>query len=424
MEKFLWGCATSSAQIEGAYLTDGRTPSIWDNIDFKKVKNNDNCHIACDFFHHYKQDIKLAKSLGINSLRISLSWSRIIPSENKINSKGIKFYNDVINEMIKNNIEPMITIYHWDLPLWVHKLGGWENKKIINLFEFYCKVCANEFTDRVKYWFVFNEPQIFLTGGYYKGDTAPFHKNKYNFGETATNTLIAHKKGVDALRKFSKQKIKVGIAMSTSIFVPKENNKIEINKAYKKSFESSYGRKWNAFYSDPMILGKPVKYDKINRIKIKDIKNIKVKLDFIGINIYLPAVDRYYKKIRSDLTTTNWVVDERCIYYVCKYFYKRYKLPLMISENGFAVEDELKNGIINDNKRCRYLKYYLNELDKIKKEGIPIFGYLYWSLLDNFEWTSGYYPRFGLVYVDYRTLKRYKKKSFYFYSKYIKNSNY
>ena len=418
--RFFWGLATSSCQIEGAYKEDGKVLSIWD-VATNHIKNNETPHVACDFYHKYKEDVKLFKELGINSFRLSISWCRIIKENGEVNQKGIEFYNNVINELIKNDIEPLITLYHWDLPLWIHNLGGWESEKIIPLFRKYAEVCAKAFGDRVRYWYVFNEPQQFLSNGYFEGGSAPFFKKTQEIAKISLICMKAHKQAVDAIREFSKNKAKIGIALATAIFIPKTNSVEDIEKAKQKTFEGP-GKLYNAWYSDPLVGNMAIALNENQKIEESDLKDIYSPLDFVGINYYGPSWDEDYTPLRERRSSMGWNIDERGMYWVCKYYFERYNLPILISENGTAENDVPIEDNVHDINRVDFLKNHIDYMMKAKNDGVDILGYLYWSALDNFEWCEGYYPRFGMIYVDYKNQKRILKDSAYEFKKIIEGN--
>lgn len=418
---FLWGCASASVQVEGAYNEDGRTESIWDNPEDGRVKNNDKPHIASDQYHRYKEDVKIMKDLGMKTYRFSLSWSRIIPERNKINQKGIDYYNNLINELISNGIEPMITIYHWDMPLWVYEIGGFESENIIPVFKEYVEVVSKAFTDRVKYWFVYNEPQCFIMHGYLNGKHAPFKKKFLSIGKITKIAMKAHGLAVKTLRETAKQEVKIGIAMAVGSHVPTNDSKEEIEKAYKKTFDDI--KTYNPWLCDPILIGKTARFTLFHHISSKDIEEIYQPLDFLGINHYFPATDKEYIPIREERSYLNWIIDERAMYWTIRFFYERYKLPIIISENGTSLDDKVEDDKVHDKFRCDYITNYVKYVKKASEENIPVLGYTYWSIIDNFEWQDGFKPRFGLVYCDYdNNCKRIIKDSAYTYSDIIKTN--
>lgn len=431
-KNFIWGAASASAQIEGAYLTDGRTESIWDIAPKGKIKNDDTCHDGCDSYNHYKEDIKIMKEIGIKAYRFSLSWSRIIPEEGKINPLGIKFYNDVIDTLIENGIEPMITIFHWDLPVWVNKYGGWLSKKTISFFEEYTKVVVENFSDRVRYFMPMNEPECFITCSYVYGVHAPFIKDSKLLTKASKVAMEAFAKSVDIIRKEAKQKPIVGIAYASGAYVPDDDSKEELEHARRETVEEGMGVLPNKWWMDPMILGKGVycNYEGKHFISESFAKKIQRKLDFIGLNLYQPFNNSTWdnrKEKRTDVgfgfSSMNWLLDERVMYYAPKFIYEKYKTPIMITENGLALDDTISNNNkVHDDLRIKFLERYIFALRKAVEDGIPVIGYLHWSIMDNFEWAEGYGPRFGLVYVDYKTKTRTPKESSYVYKQIIETN--
>ncbi len=428
-ENFLWGASTSSAQIEGGYKEDGRSLSIWDLAPKEKIKDGSNCHETCDSFHRYKEDIAIMKKLGFKSYRFSLSWSRIVSKDGEVNEKGLLFYSDLVDELKKNGIEPLITLYHWDLPLWQYEKGGWLNKKIIDDFAFYVQVVVEALSDRVKYWMTFNEPQCFLMNGYMQGVHAPFKRKYLSLSKFTRIFMLANAKAVETIRKYAKQKVLIGIPFAAGAFIPDdETSQASIEEARKKTFFKGMGTMNNRWWMDPILLGKPVRAYGIYHSSKHDMKKIKVNFDFIGINNYAAfnystwGGDKNVDTSKFKKSSLDWVIDGRSIYWTLKFIYERYKLPLMITENGVSLDDKPINGKVEDDLREEYIDEYLSNVKKAISEGIPVIGYQHWSLLDNFEWAEGFIPRFGLVYVDNETKNRIIKESAYHYAEIIKNN--
>ena len=427
-KNFYWGTASAAPQIEGAWNVDGRTPSIWDVAPAGKVKNNDTTHEACDHYHRYKEDVQLMKELGLKSYRFSISWSRCVPEEGKVNPKGLQFYSDLVDELIANGIEPMVTIYHWDLPVWVQEKGGWLSESIIPLFAEYTKVVVEALSDRVKWWIPMNEPQAFIMNGHMTGAHAPF-KNRYLALSKMTRIcMLAHAESVKAVRKYARQPVKVGIAMAAGAFVPKEESKEAIQDARRKSYYEGIGTMGNRWWGDPILLGEPVTAYGVYRSRKKDMLKIKCDLDFLGVNVYQPFQEGSWgnKPASGDpdrLTSMGWIIDGRCLYWTIRFMHERYGLPVMVTENGMADNDVVSaDGKVHDEKRIRFIHEYLSGVKRAVSEGIPVLGYQYWSMLDNFEWAEGYEPRFGIVHVDYKTQKRTLKDSAYEYKKIIESN--
>lgn len=426
-KEFLWGAASASAQVEGAWNIDGRTPSIWDVASDGKIKNGETPHDACDHYHRYKEDVALMRELGLKSYRFSLSWSRIIPREGEVNQKGIDFYNNLINELLANGIEPLITIYHWDMPVWVMEKGGWLSDKVIKPFAEFTKVVVDAFSDRVKYWMPMNEPQCFIMNGYMTGAHAPF-KNRYlALSRLTRNCLMAFHESAEVIKKYAKITPKIGIAMATSAFIPKDESPEEIAIAEKNSFSKGSGLMSNLWWADPLLRGKPVRAFGVYYIPKKYMSKIQTKLDFIGLNTYSPFGDDWFGKddglTEDKKNYLGWVNDGRCIYWAIRFWSNRYGLPLMVTENGTCVTDTVSDdGRIHDERRMDYMKDYIGGVKRAVDEGYNVIGYQYWSIMDNFEWAEGYDPRFGIIHVDYKTKKRTIKDSGYLYQEIIRTN--
>lgn len=426
-ENFLWGSATAATQIEGAWNEDDKVPSIWDNAPENKIKNGEDCHVACDHFHRMKDDVALMKKLGLKSYRFSINWCRVMKEGNILNEKGMKFYSELVDELISAGIEPLVTIYHWDLPQWVQDIGGWQSKRIVPLFADYTKVVVDALSDRVKYWIPMNEPQCFIMNGHMTGVHAPFIKKYLSLSNTTRNCLMAFHASAEVIRKYAETEPKIGIAMAASCYIPESESEEDIDKARKDTFNSIYGSMSNKWWGDPLFLGKPVNNFGVYRTRRKDMPKIQTKLDFIGLNVYAPNI-KNQKKAKIDYPENRrnqmgWVIDGRCLYWTIRFFSERYHLPILVTENGLCHNDIVNgNGEIEDDKRIDFIKEYLSGVKRALNEDIEIMGYQYWSLMDNFEWAEGYEPRFGLIFIDYKTQNRIIKKSGYFYSELIKNN--
>lgn len=427
---FLWGAATAAPQIEGGWDEDGRTPSIWDIAPENKVRRGETCHTACDHYHRFREDVAIMKELGLKSYRFSLSWSRIIPEEGKVNEKGIAFYNSLIDALLEAGIEPLITLYHWDLPLWMDKKGGWKTLEIRDKFLEYAAVAVEAFSDRVKYWITFNEPQCFLMNGYMQGTHAPFQRDYLCFPKISRNFMLTNAAAVRLIREKAKLPPKVGLAFAAGAFIPEdEKDPASVELARKKSFYKGMGTMNNRWWMDPILLGENVCAYGIYRSRKKDMKDIQVKLDFIGINNYSAfnysdwGGDRNVDTSNLSKNSLGWVIDGRSMYWTVRFLYERYKTPIMITENGMSnpdIPDE--NGEVRDDVRISYMDDYLQNLKRAIGEGIPVLGYQHWSLMDNFEWAEGYEPRFGIVHVDFETGKRTIKASGHHYKGIIESN--
>jgi len=434
---FIWGTASAAYQIEGAYNEDGKGMGTWDSLSKGHVLHGDNGNVACDHYHRYKEDIAIMKKMGVKAYRFSVSWPRIFPEEGKINPKGIEFYRNVVEECKANGIEPMCTIFHWNLPMWIHEKGGWDCPEISNYFEEYTKAVVQALSDKVQYWMTINEPACFIGMGHAIGEHAPFEchieDEKYMaevYPRLCRNTLLCHGKAVKAIRENAVLEPKVGMALNGKIITPKNDSAEEIEKAREMTFRlKDYGYLFAYnLWADPMILGKIPETLK-NVLNQDDIKVINQKLDFFGFNTY--NSNNYWEMdpkagdnpdVITGMPRTNmgWPITPDVIYWNLRFMHERYGLPLLVTENGMAnIDFVMSDGKVHDPQRIEYIKAYLTQAKKAVDEGIPMLGYMYWSILDNFEWAWGYDKRFGLVYVDYQTQKRTLKDSAYYYSEVI-----
>jgi len=422
---FLWGTASAAAQVEGAWDEDGKTASIWD-VAGNHIKNGETCHTACDHYHRYKEDVALMKELGLKSYRFSVSMSRVMPQKGKINPKGLEFYINLVKELRANDIEPLCTLYHWDLPKWAQDEGGWKNDLIQEWYLEYAAAVVDALSDQVKYWMTFNEPQCFIMLAYVTGSHAPFKHQVFSFRKHhLRNMLLAHGRCVKMIRERAKTKPVIGIAMASTTFIPDSDNAEDLKKAAYYSFEHQIGEGSNGLYMDPIGLGKASKMLK-NVLSAADLKIISEPMDFVGVNVYQPSnmmLDKNgYGKQEHKKTSLGWVIDGRCLYWTIRQYWERYHLPVMVTENGMSATDTVVNGVCHDMDRVEFLKDFITNLKRVVDEGIPVIGYQHWSIMDNFEWCEGYGPRFGLIHVDYETQKRTIKDSAWYYAEIIKTN--
>ena len=432
-KNFLWGCATSAGQIEGAALEDGRTPSIWDTFADKPGKTfmNQTPAVACDSYHKFDRDLANLKALGANAYRMSISWSRVLPDGvGQLNEKGMDYYKRCFESLNQAGITPCVTLYHWDLPVWMDKKGGWKTLEIRERFLEYATVVVDAFSDRVKYWITFNEPQCFLMNGYMQGIHAPFQRDYLCFPKISRNFMLTNAATVKLIREKAKTPPKVGLAFAAGALIPKNEKDIDsVEQARKKSFYKGMGTMNNRWWMDPILLGKPVQAYGIYHSCKRDMKDIQVKLDFIGINNYSAfnysdwGGDKKVATTNLSKNSLGWVIDGRSMYWTVRFLYERYGVPIMITENGMSNRDAVnEDGEICDDIRIGYLDEYLRNLKQAIAEGVPVIGYQHWSLMDNFDWAEGYDPWFGLVYVDFKIGNRTIKKSGYHYKQIIESN--
>lgn len=434
---FTWGVSTAAYQIEGAHNLHGKGPSIWDKFTAtpKVILNGENANVSCDFYHKYKEDILLMKSMNIDNYRFSISWPRVLPNgTGTINEAGIQFYNDVINFCLEQNITPWITLYHWDLPQTLEEKGGWTNRQIVTWFSEFTQVCANAFGDRVKNWMVMNEPMVFTGAGYFLGVHAPGKKGLKNFLPAAHHAVLCQAEGGRILRKLVPN-ANVGTTFSCSQITPYRKNKRDKKTAIKVD------ALLNRLFIEPALgLGYPTKEAPVLKklqpyIQPTDMDDCKFDFDFIGIQNYTREKVKYsllvpyirakiVKASKRNVATTlmDWEVYPPSIYNMIKKFsnYPQIK-KIIITENGAAFKDKIDGDNIIDTKRTDFLQGYLTQVLKAKQAGLNIHGYFVWTFTDNFEWAEGYHPRFGLVYIDFKTLKRTIKSSGKWFSQFLSN---
>ena len=437
---FIWGAATASYQIEGAAFEDGKGTSVWDEFCLQpgKVFEGHSGQIACDHYHRYKEDVAIMKEIGIDAYRFSLNWPRIMPEgAGKVNDKGIAFYSNLIDELLKNDITPYITLFHWEYPYELFCRGGWLNSDSSKWFADYVEVCVKAFGDRVKSFFTINEPQCFIGLGYQDAVHAPgISFPVKDVLQMAHNTLLGHGYAVQAIRGNVKDS-KIGYAPAGEFYFPNTNCAEDIEAARKATFYVSADRGVFsvAWWSDPIFLGKYPKFagnqDIIPRVKEGDMEIINQPLDFYGQNCYCGTPVSHSddekgfqlasRPVGHPRTAVGWPITPETYYWMPKYLYERYKTPIIITENGMSCHDAPSpDGKVHDINRIDYVRAHIASLKKAAVDGVDVRGYFYWSLLDNFEWARGYDERFGLVFVDYGTQQRILKDSALWYRDYIK----
>ena len=444
-ENFVWGAATSAYQIEGAVKEDGKGEHIWD-VYVKEpghIYGGHNGNSACDHYHRFREDVSIMKEIGIMAYRFSIDWSRVLPEGfGSVNESGIAFYDSLIDELLKNGIEPYITLHHWELPYEIYKRGGWMNPQIVKWFGEYARLIAGRFSDRVTHFFTLNEPQCFVGLGYLTGDHAPGIKAPLrDTFEMAHNALKAHGRAVQMLRQYGKQRLTVGYAPTCGMCYPETEKAEDIEAARQALFAMNQDDRswtWNvSWWSDPVLLGNYPeeglkRYEPyLPRITDEDMKLIAEPIDVYGQNIYNGRCIRMGRDGRPEevkrcegfpKTAVLWPVTPEALYWGPRFLYERYRKPIYITENGMSCHDVVSiDGKVHDPNRTDFLARYLKELKRAAGE-IDLRGYFHWSLMDNFEWEKGYSERFGLVYVDYQTQKRMKKDSAYWYQDVIRSN--
>jgi len=435
---FLWGVATAAAQVEGASNQYGKGQSIWDNFSSRsgKIKKGNKLDVACDFYHKYQEDIALVKLLGFKVFRFSIAWSRILPNgTGEINPEGIRFYHNVIDECLKNDIVPYVTLYHWDLPQALENEGGWTSFSINFAFNSFVRICANEYGNKVKNWIVLNEPFGFTSLGYMLGIHAPGKTGLSNFFSAVLHTALAQADGAKILRA-EVNRANIGTTYSCSEIIPFTQSDNDILAA--KRVDCLMNR---LFIEPAQGLGFPTAdWDVLEKFQIeygtwRHKERLKFDFDFIGLQNYFPLTIKYNafipviqawevkaKSRKKPHTAMGWEINANGFYNIIKQFasYPNIK-NIVITENGAAYHDKVVNNKVEDQERIEYFKLYLDALLRAKNEGINITGYMAWTLMDNFEWAEGFTTRFGLVYNDFKTQQRTIKDSGYWWQEFLRH---
>lgn len=438
-KKFLFGVSSSAFQIEGDSGNEGRGKSVWDVLCEQNgaIHNHDNAVISTDHYNRYKEDVKLISELGVDSYRFSTSWSRVLPDgTGKVNKKGLDFYDELVDELLKYNVKPMLTLYHWDLPQALQEKGGLQNPDFPKWFGEYAENIAQKLGDRVDLYNTFNEPINCVHTSYHNGLYAP--RLKLSLDDTLIclqNMWLAHGNAYDVLHQHNKM-AQVGIAQSTFEEYPINNDPLTVEMAKKHFFTNFDGARPEdemvEVYLDSLLFGKYPQYvlDKYhkfcNYVNATGTQNYCGKLDFIGFNTYTGTpIDKNGNEIEhaqgTDYNDMGTAIDENGLFWCAKFLSERYCLPIFVTESGAATVDVLMKNKVHDDLRIKAITKSVSAVKKLLAEGVDIRGYYVWSILDNFEWLHGYSKRFGLVYVDYSTLRRIPKDSYYAYQKLIKD---
>ena len=429
---FSWGTATASYQVEGAWDEDGKGESVWDRFAHTegKILNGDTGDVACDQYHRYREDVALMKELGLRGYRFSIAWPRIFPSgKGAINQKGIDYYNRLIDELLANGIRPFPTLYHWDLPQALQDEGGWTNRDIIEHFTTYARTCIDSFGDRVKNWMIFNEPHVFIFTSYLGGMHAPGLRNSTAALTASHVTNLAHASALRAMKAVGSAEA-IGTAFSMSASYPASDSAEDAAAA-----ERYHG--WNNdWFLRPIMKGEyPDAYVDMDAARAKmdirpgDMEQLRAPLDFIGVNLYSRTIiadagDGRNLGVRAmpgmgtgPRTDFNWEVWPAAIYQQLMRVWKDYgPTPMYVTENGCSYGDRPgPDGRVHDERRVDFYRGYIGQVGRALAEGADLRGYYAWSLMDNFEWASGYSQRFGIIDCDFPTQKRTIKDSGYWY---------
>jgi len=440
---FVWGAAASSYQVEGAAASDGKGSSIWDAFCHRggTTWRGQTGDVACDHYHRYRDDVKLMRSIGLGGYRLSVSWPRILPEgTGRVNTAGLDFYDRLVDELVAAEIEPYVTLYHWDLPSELHRRGGWLTSDCSQWFADYSAIVVERLSDRVQHWITLNEPQVIAHNGYLDGQHAPGDRLELaEVLKVGHHTLLAHGRAVQTIRATSKRPSRIGFAPVGVVFVPATSRAEDVAAAACALRRVDGAHMWNnSWWLDPVLKGCyppegiAAYGDAVPAVGSADMAIISQPLDFLGSNIYTAGtvsagadghpvfLDR---TIDSAVTSMDWDVVPDSLYWGPRLLWEQYATPLIITENGMAAREWVcLDGAVHDAMRIDFLRRHLCALRRAIVEGIPVTGYFHWSIMDNFEWARGYRERFGLIHVDFATQKRILKDSAHWYRKIIASS--
>ena len=454
-ENFTWGTATSSYQIEGAWDKDGKGPSIWDAFCMipGKIQNQDNGNHACNHYELFEEDIALMKAMGVKAYRFSIAWPRIQPTgKGTANAEGLAFYSKLIDCLLAHDIEPWVTLYHWDLPLALQfEEDGWTGDAISDLFAEYARICFEKFGDRVKNWITINEPWVVAMLGYGQGLFAPGRISNSEPYLAGHNLILAHAKAVHVYRNEfqATQNGRIGITNNCDWREPLTDSPAD-QAAAQRALEF-----FLAWFADPIYKGAYPKSmrdrlgNRLPQFTEEEIAMVKDSSDFFGLNHYTTmyaadaagnldkgnvygngglsedqdvnlSVDPTWKQTSMQWSIVPWGCQK-----LLEWIDQRYDHPeIVITENGCALDDQVEHGKVEDLQRVNFYSSYLEACHQAIRNGVHLSGYFAWSFMDNFEWASGYEKRFGLHYVDFESLKRIPKASALWFVEVIKKNGF
>ncbi len=446
-DNFLWGTATAAYQVEGAVKEDGRGASIWDTFSHTpgKVVHGDTGDIACDQYHRLGEDLDLMSSLGIKAYRFSVAWPRIQPEGGgQVNKKGLDYYRRLVDGLRDRDIEPMLTLYHWDLPQALEDLGGWTSRETSKRFAEYAGVLYEEFADSVKYWITLNEPWVSAWLGYGAGVHAPGVKDTGKAIAATHHLLLGHGLALKEMRSLGREANQLGVTLNLSPTRPATDEKADVEAARRVDGNA------NRIFLGPLFRGEypedMLDYyrsdSNFSFVRDGDLEIISAPLDFLGVNYYMrhtviddggdsnPKTAMRFEDLEAvtvlppgaDTTVMGWPVEPDGLTEILVRLHEEYtQLPLYVTENGVAVHDYVdpEDGV-DDEERVAFLDAHFRAVHDAMEQGVDLRGYMVWSLLDNFEWAEGYSKRFGIVYVDYGTQRRIPKASARWYADVIR----
>jgi len=427
---FTWGAATASYQIEGAAHEDGRGESVWDRFCATpgKVRNGDSGDQACDFYHRYPDDVVLMKELGLDAFRFSIAWPRVVPTgRGAVNQAGLDFYDRLVDELLAHDIEPFATLFHWDTPQALEDAGGWPARSTAEAFAEYTEAVVRRLGDRVHHWITHNEPWVYAWIGHSWGHHAPGRTSEADAVAAAHHLLLSHGWAVDIIRAAAPE-AQVGITLNLAHSYPASESPEDEAAAWQVDGEA------NRWFLDPLFRGTyPPDLLERNELVVPvlqdgDLATISAPTDFLGVNNYFRFVvsdgvdgPRMERVEESQHTDMGWEVYPDGLHQLLVRVARDYSpQAIYVTENGAAFGDvRVHDGHVHDPERTAYLDTHIDAVGRAIADGAPVKGYFVWSLLDNFEWAYGYSKRFGIIYIDYPTLERVPKDSYYWYRDFI-----
>ncbi len=425
---FVWGVATSAFQIEGAAREDGKGPSIWDDFcrQAGAIADASNGDRACDHYHRWRGDLELVARLGVDAYRFSVSWPRVRPmGDGAFNSQGLDFYEQLVDGLLARGVKPYLTLNHWDLPAALQAKGGWASRDTVHRFVEYAQAVAARLGDRVASITTHNEPWVMATLGHETGVFAPGIKNRATAMQVAHHLMLSHGLAVQALRAQG-CRAHVGIVLNLSPIGPATGGAEDAAAA---RLEDGRLVRW---YMDPLFKGS-YPQDVVDylgadapQVQVGDLAHVATPMDFLGLNYYTRGVVSAsgawdVKTSGHALTDMGWEIYPHGLTDLLLRLHRDWKVPpLYVKENGAAFKDQLQGGCVHDADRTDYIARHIAAVGHALRQGVPVAGYMVWSLLDNFEWASGYAKRFGIVHVDYATQRRTLKDSARWYADFLR----
>lgn len=434
---FVWGAATSSYQIEGAWQADGKGESIWDRFSHTpgKIRAGDTGDVACDHYHRWREDVALMSKLGLPAYRFSINWPRIFPEgTGTVNQAGLNFYDQLVDGLLEAGVEPYVNLYHWELPQTLQDQGGWPARTTAEAFAVYADTISSHLADRVGHWITLNEPFVSAYVGYLDGLHAPGHRDVDEMVAASHHLLLAHGWASQAIRA-NVATAEVALVLNLHPVHPASPSQADrqaarirdgaINRWYLDAISGrGYPQDMLSYYGKPMDCILP-----------GDMEVVTMPIDHLGVNYYsrliarsdeIPESENAPRTIEApkDVTAIGWEVYPEGLYEILTRLDGEYEFPaLMITENGAAYDDQIdEGGSVNDDDRIRYLQAHIEQAGRALQSSVALNGYFVWSLLDNFEWAYGFSKRFGLIHVDFKTLVRQPKKSAFWYRNVIKRN--